>query len=183
MPPDNQLLSDSAFLALRFATSIILLSILFLTVRRAILVFVGERSRHLGRKKYIFMAGCALLAGFCLVLQEPVTKMLEALGGIVGRNVPVLTDVWVSGFLVGLFYTFISLLSLLLLIQIVGILYWFFEGRMTAHAAGLGLARITGRTASALVLKAFSYVNRAFRAIALTLLISAFVPLFSTTCA
>ena len=145
MPPDNQLLSDSAFLALRFAISIIILSILFLTVRRAILVFVGERSRHLGRKKYVFMAGSALLAAFCLVLQEPITKMLEMLGGIVGRHVPAITDVWVSGLLVGLFYTFVSLLSLLLLIQIVGILYWFFEGRMTAHAAGRGLARYNGQ--------------------------------------
>jgi small-conductance mechanosensitive channel len=175
MPPDNQLLSDSAFLALRFAISVIFLSILFLTIRRAILVFMGESSRHLGRKKYVFMGVNALLAAFCLVLQKPITKMLEILGGIVGRHVSVITDVWVSSTLVGLFYTFVSLLSLLLLIQLVGILYWFFEGRMTAHAAGQGLARISGRTASALVLKAFSYVNRAFRAIALTLLISVFV--------
>ena len=43
MPLDNQLLSESAFLALRFAIFVIVLSILFLTVRRAILVFVGER--------------------------------------------------------------------------------------------------------------------------------------------
>ena len=175
MSPDNHLLSDSAFLALRFAISIIILSILFLTVRRAILVFAGERSRHLGRKKYVFMAGSALLTAFCLVLQEPITKMLETLGGIAGRHAPAITGVWMSGLLVGLFYTFVSLLSLLLLIQIVGILYWFFEGRMAAHAAGRGLAHITGTTASALALKIFSYVNRAFRAIALTLLIVAFI--------
>jgi small-conductance mechanosensitive channel len=175
VPPDNKLLSESAFLALRFALSIIILSILFLAIRRAILVFVGERSRHLGRKKYVFMAGNVLLAAFCFVLREPITRMLEMLGGKIGRIVPVITDVWFSSALVAFFFTFLSLIILLLLIQIVGIAYWFFERRIASHAAGEGLARVTGRIASTYVLKTLSYINRASRAIILTFLITAFV--------
>jgi len=175
MPPDNKLLSDSAFLAVRFAMSIIILSILFLVIRRAILVFVGERSKRLGRKKYVFMAGNALLAAFCFLLRDPITRMLEMLGGKIGRVVPVITDVWVSGVLAGIFFTLLSLLILLLLIQIVGIVYWFFDWRINAHAAGEGIARVTGRIASTYVLKTLSYINRASRSIILTVLIAAVV--------
>jgi small-conductance mechanosensitive channel len=175
MLSDTKLLSDSAFLALRFAVSIVILSILFLTIRRAILVFVGERSQHLGRKKYVFMAVNALLAALCFVVREPITKMLEMLGGILGRYVPAITNVWASSVLVGIFYTFMSVLCLLLLIQIVGALYWFIEWRLAAHAAGKGLARVTGRIAGDYFLKALSYINRAFRAVVLTILIAAFL--------
>jgi small-conductance mechanosensitive channel len=175
MPSDNKLLSDSAFLALRFTLAMILLPGLLLTIRQAILVFTGQRSRRLGRKKYALMAGNALILALCLLLGEPIASILGKLGGSIGRLVPIVTDVWLGSTLVALFYTLVSLLSLLLLIQIVGVSYWFFEGRIAAHAAGQGLAGITGRTASAYALKTLSYVNRGFRATALTLLIVAFV--------
>ena len=175
MPPDNQLLSDSAFLALRFALAIILLSAIILTIRHAILVFTGQRSRRLGRKKYALMASNALVLASLFLLREPISTMLGKLGWQIGRIVPVITDVWVSSGLVALFYTLLSLLSLLLLIQIFGVVYWFLEGRIAAHAAGQGLARITGRMASAYFLKTLSYINRASRAIVFTLLIAAFI--------
>ena len=174
MPPDNKLLSDSAFLALRFALAVIVLSVLFLTIRRAILVFAGERSRRLGRKKYSLMAGTALISAFLFFLREPVAKLLEALGTRLGRIIPVITDVWFSNWLVAFFYTLLSLLILLFLIQIVGAAYWFFEGRLGAHAAGRGLARVTGRIASAYVLRALSHINRFSRAAILALLVVAF---------
>jgi small-conductance mechanosensitive channel len=175
MPTDNQLLSGSAFLALRFGLAIIILSVLILIIRQAILVFAGERSKRLGRKRYVLMAGNALILALSFLLHEPIARILENLGRKIGRIVPVITDVWVSSALVALFYTLVALLSLLLLIQIVGAVYWFFEWRLTAHAAGQGLARLTGRTASAYVLKTLSHVNRAFRALVLTLLIGAFI--------
>jgi hypothetical protein len=64
MPSDNNLLSDSALLALRFVTGVIIFSVLFLTIRRGILIFVGRRGRHLSRKKYVVMAGNALAVAF-----------------------------------------------------------------------------------------------------------------------
>ena len=174
VPPDNRLLSDSAFLALRFALAVIILSVLFLLIRRAILVFAGQRSRRLGRKKYVLMAGNAILFAVCFLLREPITNLLGRLGGKIGRLVPVITGVWFSNALVAFFFTFIALLFLVFLIQIVGAAYWFFEGRLAAHAAGEGLARVTGRIASAYVLRTLSYINRSSRAIILTLLIIAF---------
>ncbi len=175
MPTDNKLLSDSAFLALRFTLAMLLMSGLLLAIRQAILVFTGQRSRRLGRKKYALMAGNALILALSLLLREPIASLLGKLGWEIGRIVPVITDVWVSGVLVAIFYTLASLLSLVLLIQIVGMVYWFFEGRMAAHAAGEGLAHKTGLALSTYVLKILSYANRAFRATALALLIGAFV--------
>ena len=175
MPPDSQLLSDSAFLSLRFTLAVIILATTVLTIRWAILVFAGQRSQRLGRKKYGLMAGNALVLALLFLMREIISSILWNLGGTIVRLVPVITGVWLGSALVALFYTLLSLLFLVLLIQIVGVLYWFFEWRMSAHAAGEGLARITGRMANAYVLKALSYVNRAFRAITLTLLIVAFL--------
>ena len=174
MPPDNRLLSDSAFLALRFALAMIILSVLFLTIRKAILVFAGQRSRRLGRKKYSLMVGCALIFVSLFLLREPIVNLLGRLGGKIGRAVPVITDVWFSSALTALFYTLVSLLFLILLIQIVGAAYWFVEGRLAAHAAGEGIARVTGKIAGAYVLRTLSYVNRFSRAVILTILIIAF---------
>ena len=175
MSPDNTMLSDSAFLALRFALSIVILSVLFLTIWRAVLLFAGERSRRLGRRKYMFMAGNALLAAIFFVLREPITAMLGFLGGKIGRVVPIITDVWFSNALIAFYYTFLLLLILLLLINTVGILYWFFEGRLAARSAGQHPGRVLGAAARAYVIKTLSYVNRASRAIILTILIAAFV--------
>jgi small-conductance mechanosensitive channel len=174
VPSQNQLLSDSAFLALRFALAVITLSAIALTIRFAIIASVGKRSQHLGRKKHVLMAGNLLVFAFLFLLREPITEMLQKQGGRIGRFVPVITDVWVSSFLVALFYTLISLLTLLFLIQIVGAMYWFFERRLAAHAAGQGFARVTGRIASAYVLKTLSLINRLSRTIILTILIVAF---------
>jgi small-conductance mechanosensitive channel len=175
VPPDSKLLSESAFLALRFTLAVIILSTLFVIIWRAILVFAGERSKRLGRKKYILIAGNALILAFTFMLREPISEMLKNLGGGIGRIVPVITGVWFGDALVAFFYTFILLLFLLFLIQIVGAMYWFFEARLDAHAAGQGFARFTGKIASTYFLKGLSYVNRAFRAFVLTLLIAAFV--------
>jgi small-conductance mechanosensitive channel len=173
--PDTKMLSDSAFLALRFALAVIILSIIFLTIWRSIRVFAGERSRRLGRKKYVLMAGNGLISVVCFLLREPITALLGKLGGNIGRTVPIITDVWFSNALVGIFYTLMSLLFLVFMIQIVGALYWFFEARLAAPPQGKGLAHFTGKAASVYVLKALSYVNRASRALVLTLLIVAFI--------
>ena len=97
MPADTQVLSDSAFLALRFAITVIVLAAIFLTIRWSILVFVGQRSRRLGRKKYVWAAGNALVLGLSLLSQGPVEKILERLGESIGRVVPVITKEWTGG--------------------------------------------------------------------------------------
>jgi small-conductance mechanosensitive channel len=175
VPPDNRLLSDSAFLALRFALAVIILSVLFLLIRQAIMVFAGQRSLRLGRKKYLLMAGNAIVFAICFLLREPITSLLGRLGGKIGRIVPVITDVWFSSALVAFFYTAVALLFLVFLIQIVGAVYWFFDARLAARIAGKRPTLVASKLASAYVLKIFSYVNRASRAVILTVLIVAFV--------
>jgi small-conductance mechanosensitive channel len=174
VPTGNNLLSDSAFIALRFVLSIIILSVLFLTIRRAILVFAGERSKRLGRKKYVLMAGNALVFAFAFLLRMPFSRMLEKLGGRIGRVVPIITDVWFGTTLVAIFYTIVSLLFLLFVIQIVGAVFWFFDARLAARDAVKRPIFGVGGAASIYVLKTLSYVNRVSRATVLTILIAAF---------
>jgi small-conductance mechanosensitive channel len=174
MPPDNKLLSDSAFFALKFVVAVILLAAISVTIWWAILAFVGPRSKRLGRKKYILMASYAITLVLAFLLREPIAKMLGDLGWKVGRLVPVITDVWVSSLLVAVFYTFISLLTLLLLIQIVGSVYWFVDERLSARAEGQRRLLGVSGAVSAYVCKILGVVNRASRTLVLTFLIIAF---------
>jgi small-conductance mechanosensitive channel len=175
VPANNQLLSDSAFFALRFAVAVIILSMLFLTIRLALIVFVGQRARRLGRQKYYLAAANALVLGLSLLWLEPIAELLGSLGGTIGRLVPVITQEWVGAVLIGLFYTLVSLLSLLLLIQIVGAVFWFFEARLAARIAERTPVAAADRAASVYVLKALAFTNRACRTVVLYLLIVAFI--------
>ncbi len=170
MPTNNQLLSDSAFLALRFVLSVITLSVLLLVIRWGILVFAGRRARQLGHRKYVLAAGNAVLLGLSLLLREPVANLLVKLGEKIGQMVPVIAKGWTAAVLVSLFYTFVSMLFLLFLIQIVGAVFWFFESRLAASSE-----IPPSGAASAYIHKALSFVNRASRTVVLVLLIVAFV--------
>jgi small-conductance mechanosensitive channel len=171
---NNQLLSDSAFFALRFVLAVILLSAIFLVIRRAIVVFVGQRAQRLGRRKYVLVAANAVILALSLWLSEPLPESLEGLGRKIGRMAPVITPDWTGGFLVGLFYTYLALLFLLLLIQIVGAVFWFFESRLIARSGMRRHETGAGGAASVYVLKALSFVNRASRTTILVVLIVAF---------
>jgi small-conductance mechanosensitive channel len=170
----NQLLSDSAFFALRLALGVILLASIFLVIRRAIHTFVGQRSKKLGRKKYVVAGVNGIILAITLLLNEPIADLLEKLGQEIGRTVPVITQEWAGVFLVGLFHTFLSLLFLLLLIQFIGTVFWFFESRLAARSS-MQKHRIGSPAASVYVLKTLSFINRFFRTAILALLIAAFV--------
>jgi small-conductance mechanosensitive channel len=169
-------MSDSAFFALRFVLAVVVLAMLFLVIRRAIIVFVGPGAKRLGRRKYALMMGSGLLLGLLLLMLEPVGELLAELGERFGRLIPVITPDWTSSWLVGLFHTLVALIALLFLIQLVGIVFGFFEdrlaGRLAAGQSGRGLA------AGAYVLKSLGFVNRISRNLVLLLLVSAFVVQF-----
>ncbi len=176
MQPNSQaLLSDSAFFALRFALSVIFLTIIGLTIRKMILIFVGQRSRGLGRKKYILMGGNALALLVIFLLLDPFARALQKLGTAIGRIVPVITSDWTGASLVSIFYTLVSLLTLTLLIQFVGATFWFFEVRLDPKYEGRRPKIVSGGAASLYVVKSLSFLNRAFRTIILAALIVAFL--------
>ena len=170
VPPSNQLLSDSAFFALRFVLAVITLSIVVLVVRQAIVVFVGRRSQRLGRRKFYLAAGNALLLALALLLLEPIERGLGNLGYEIGRLIPVITPEWTGSALVSFFHSIVSLLTLLLLIQLVGAAFWFFEGRLAARLPGVA----GGKAATIYVSKALSLVNRISRTVVLVILVGAF---------
>ncbi len=176
MQPNNQtLLSDSAFFAVRFILAIIVLAIIALTIRKLILVFVGQHARELGRKKYYWMGGNALVLAILLVMLDPIAEALHKLGTVIGRIVPVITAEWTGAALVSVFHTLVSLLTLALLIQFVGTVFWFFEIRLDSRYAGKRPRIVSGGPASLYVVKALSFLNRACRTAILAALITAFV--------
>jgi small-conductance mechanosensitive channel len=93
----------------------------------------------------------------------------------IGEVVPVITKEWTGSVLVGFFHTFVSMLFLLLLIQIVGAVFWFFEARLAARSAAQVPTAASVHVTSAYVLKALAYINRFSRTTILVLLIAAYV--------
>jgi small-conductance mechanosensitive channel len=170
---NQQMLSDSAFVALRFVLAIFFLSIIFLVIRRAIHSFVGAHSKQLGRKKYVIAGINGMVLALSVLLHDPIADLLLRLGQRIGRTIPVITGEWLGGFLVGLFNTFLSLLLLLLLIQLVGAVSWFFESRMAARSA-MAPHKIGAPAASVYALKALSFINRISRTAILVFLVAAF---------
>jgi small-conductance mechanosensitive channel len=169
-----QMLSDSVFLALRFVLTLILLSAIFLVIRRAIHHFVGSHSKQLGRKKYVVAGINGIVLALLAFLHDPIADLLMRLGQRIGRTIPVITQDWSGSFLVGLFNTFLSLLFLLLLIQLVGAVFWFLESRLAARSA-MTKHKTGSPAASVYVLKTLSFINRISRTAILVFLIVAFV--------
>jgi small-conductance mechanosensitive channel len=169
-----QLLSDSAFFALRFVLAVVTLVVVFLVIRRAVHSFVGANSKQLGRKKYVAAGINGIVLALLAVLHSRISDLLLGLGQKIGQTIPAITQEWTGGFLAGLFNTLLSLLFLLLVIQLVGAVFWFFESRLTARAA-MQQHKTGSPARNVYVFKTLSLINRISRTAILVFLIVAFV--------
>jgi small-conductance mechanosensitive channel len=172
--PNPQLLSESTFFALRFVLAVIILAAIFLAIRRAIHLFVRTHAKELGRKRYIIAGTNVAILAIGFLLNTKLSFLLQRLGEIIGHTIPAITKEWTGMVLVALLNTLVLLAFLLLLIQLVGALYWFIDARLAARAAMK--KHIIGSPAMSLyIIKTLSFINRFVRTIVLVLLIAAFV--------
>jgi small-conductance mechanosensitive channel len=159
--------ADAAFVAIRMALGLALVIVLAVCVRRAILTFAGAGYRHLGRRRW-WLAGANILAIVVLELAKaPVEAILTTVAGTIGPVGVILDPQWLGVVLIGLYYTGVATLTLVLAIQLVGALYWGVEARRDAWRARIGPAQAPGaaRDFRAELLDAVGWLNRAGRAV------------------
>lgn len=164
----------AATLLIRTLVSLAIITALFLAIRRAIVVFTGVKSQQLGRKKYWYF-GSNLLAIFILLMTRPIEE--EALGAL-GRSlegvVPFLERGWASASLVGIYYTLLTTLILVLVIQAIGAVYWTVERLLDRWAQRQVAYPPTSLRRH--MRRGFSLLNQAFRVAALVILLVVFIP-------
>jgi small-conductance mechanosensitive channel len=176
---DQQQLSDPAFLALRIGMALFYLAALYVVIRRAVVIAVGRRSRDRVRTRYA-LAACMLLACVCLqLIRHGVEKWLARLGNYLDPLVVLLPPGWFAPSLIGLYRTLIAASVLVLLLQIVGVIYWYLESRLEARLALIQRREESLRKKDVRlhVLTALQRAWRMIRAIVLTFLVAAFVVL------
>ena len=160
---------------LQNVVALVILTALFFVIRRAIVLFTGARSLQLGRKKYWFL-GINLLTIFLLFLiRGSVEAALGALGKWLEGLAPFLKTGWPGMALAGLYYTLLSTLLLILLIQLVGLLFWTVEKYLDRWAQRQAAYPPTSLRRH--MRRGFSLLNHSFRVTALVFLLVVFIPL------
>ena len=151
------------FLVLAFLAAVIYVAIRFLA---------GEKSRKLGARKYWFL-GTNLLAILVLYLiRKPAEAVLAVIAGGLTRLIPFAN--W-NAFLTGLYYTLIATLILVVLIQVVGEVFWFNHERLERWHRRRASVMVAG-TIRSHIHRALSLLNQAFRVAAITVLLLVFFP-------
>ena len=168
-------IATSLSLLVRTTVSLVLLVVLFFIIRRAIIMFTSVKSLELARKRH-WLFSVNLLAVFILFLiRSAVEAALRAAGKSMETLVPFLESGYPGAILAGLYYTLLSTMILILLIQVIGAVFWAVEGRLDRWAQ-----RQTEYPPTSLrrhMRKGFSALNRAFRVGSITFLVLVFIPL------
>jgi small-conductance mechanosensitive channel len=145
---------------------------LAIVISMAIRALASERSRKLGTRRFWFFGACALAALVLYLVRDPATKVLTDFGLAVNRLLPMIK--WDETFN-GLYYTVIATLVLILLIQVVGEVYWF-NNRQLERWRQRKAAEVAAGSILAHLHQAFSILNRVFRAAAIVVLLLFFFP-------
>ena len=168
-------LSASAFAGFRLLLAVAILSILFLVIHRATVSFVGVRSRNLGKRKYLFAAESLTVALLLVLLQKPAASWLTRLGMSVSRLIHIGEESWAIRVMVGFYNTLTATVVLVLVIQIIGASFWFFEGLLENWQHRFTVSHPSG--AAVQIAKALRLANRIVRTTAIVAVLLVFLPL------
>lgn len=175
----GETLSASAISGVRFVLAVVVLSTLGLVVYRAIISFVGVRSRDLGKRKYLFAAGSLGAALLLILLQKPAARVLTSLSMSLTRMIHISDESWASAVLVGLYNTLTATVVLLLLIQIVGASYWFLETLLESRRNRFVVSGTpeSQSAAGVHIAKALRLLNKIVRTTVIVAILLVFLPL------
>ena len=98
-------LSDPVFRLIRLLLATPILIAVFVTVRWAVMKFLGVRGRALGRRKYLYAIVNVLVLGLLESLRNPIETRLTSIGDALGNVLPYFEPQWVSAVLLALFST------------------------------------------------------------------------------
>jgi small-conductance mechanosensitive channel len=139
----------------------------------AIRFLAGEKSRKLGPRKYWFLGADVLAIVALYLLRKPVGTVLTGIAAGLVRLMPIVK--W-DLFLTGLYDTLIATLFLVLLIQVVGELYWFNAGRLDRWRRRKAAEAAHRGTVHEYLYRSLLLLNRLFRAGAIVALLLIFFP-------
>ncbi len=164
----------SVSLLIRTLVAIVLMTVLFFIIRRAIDMFTGVKSLQLGRKRYWFFGFNLLAILILFLIQSPVEAVLRAVGSSVESLVSAFEPGYPGAVFAGLFYTVLSTLILILMIQVIGAVFWIIEGLLDRWAQRH--ATVSATSFHRHLRRGLSSLNHAFRVAALVFLLLAFIP-------
>jgi small-conductance mechanosensitive channel len=157
---------------LRSLLTFLVLASLAAVIYTAIHFLAGEKSRKLGLRKYWFLGTGVLAILVLYLIRKPAEAVLSVIAEGLRRLVPF--GNWTS-FLNGLYYTLIATLVLVLLIQVVGEVFWFNQERLEHWRRNKASVMVAG-TLRAHIHRALSLLNQAFRVVAIAVLLLVFFP-------
>ena len=167
-------ITASAGLLTRSLIGLVMLVVLFFILRRSIVTFTGVKGRQLGRKRYWFF-GVNLLAILLLFLiRDPVGTELASIGKSIEGALPFVQPGYPGLILTGIYYTILSTLLLILLIQAIGALFWSIEGQLDLWAQRQAAFPPTSLRRH--MRRGLSLLNHSFRVVSLIFLMLVFIP-------
>src|SRR5271170_7013956 len=130
-------ISESVFRLLRFVLEFLIFLAAVAASRWGIRTFLLNRGGRSNRQLNSYSAGSIVALSLLLLLQDPADRLLTALGNAISGAGPVSELGWLSDMLVGIYYTVIAILILVLAIHLVGLVYRFASKRVDAWQARL----------------------------------------------
>ncbi len=174
----GEALSASIFVGMRLLFGIVIFAAFGLVIYQAIVFFVGVKARDLGKRRYRWAVASLGAVLVLFLLREPTSPLLTSLGMSLTRMFHIRDESWGSLGLLGLYNTLTATAVLLLLIQIVGAAYWFFEKLLESWQKRLALSTPEGQSwLVAHIAKAVRVLNRGVRSAAIVTLLLVFYPL------
>jgi small-conductance mechanosensitive channel len=166
-------LATPGLIVIRGFLIFVILASLAAVIYGAVRFLAGEKSKALGARKYWFLGANALTILVLYLVRKPANAVLTAIPASLSRLIPIVK--W-GDFLTGLYDTLIATLILVLLIQAVGALYWFNEGRLERWRERKA-DRMAPGTLRVYLHRSLLLLNRLFRAVAIIVLLLVFFPL------
>ncbi len=149
------------------------LAFLAAVIYGAIRFLAGEKSRKLGVRKYWFLTANVLTILVLYLVRKPAETVLAAIAKGLARLIPFAN--W-EAFLTGFYDTLIATLILVLLIQVVGELYWFNAGRLERWRQRKAAEMAHHGTLHEYLYRSLLLLNRLFRLGAIVVLLLIFFP-------
>jgi small-conductance mechanosensitive channel len=162
-----------SLILIRSVLTFAVLASLAIIIYTAIRFLVGERSRKLGARRFWFLGAIVLTILVLFLVRKPAIGALSVVAAGLSRLIAF--GNWLP-FLTGLYHTLIITLILVLLIQVVGELYWFNLARLERWQRRMAAVMLAG-TLREHLFRSLSVLNRVFRVAAIAVLLLVFFPI------
>ncbi len=130
-------LAESAFRLFRFILQCLIFLAAVASVRWGVRTFLLNRGKKSNRWRHTYSGVALTTVVVLLLLGGPAERLLTAVGRGISRLRPESELGWLSGMLLGLYYTVIAILILILTIHFVGVVYSFGDKRLASWQARL----------------------------------------------